>query len=316
MKKFLLVLLLILTFAIPNARADAPIYGQYSLFNANDGNVNRPTYSFILDTNTGFYRSGADEMSLSLGGAQKYIWSTTKFTAPSGIFTNLTDGYIPYHISDASGLGNSSVYNLSAGTVVFYDATLAQGIEFISQVSGQHIRSTAGTLYVNYTKGTNLAFYGGGTALLWNLRADGYTNWPGQARVSAQFDKTSDTTLANITGLSVDVTAGQTYSFRAVLPTTSNVAGGIKVAISGTATATAIWYEGLITNAGLTTQGRSAALDGAIGVTAVTAAMVVIEGTITVNAGGTLTVQFAQNASNGAASSVLVGGTFTVQNIQ
>lgn len=49
------------------------------------------------------------------------------------------------------------------------------------------------------------------------------------------------------------------------------------------------------------------------GVTAVTAAYCRITGTITVNAGGTLTVQFAQNASNGTASSVLIGSSFVVQ---
>lgn len=49
------------------------------------------------------------------------------------------------------------------------------------------------------------------------------------------------------------------------------------------------------------------------GVTAVTAAYCRITGTITVNAGGTLTVQFAQNASDVTASSVLIGSTFIVQ---
>ena len=40
-----------------------------------------------------------------------------------------------------------------------------------------------------------------------------------------------------------------------------------------------------------------------------------INGTITVNAGGTLTVQFAQAASNGSNSSILVGSTFVVTQI-
>ena len=41
-------------------------------------------------------------------------------TAATGKFTNLTDGYIPYHISDASGLGDSPIYtngaNVGIGT--------------------------------------------------------------------------------------------------------------------------------------------------------------------------------------------------------
>jgi UDP-N-acetylglucosamine enolpyruvyl transferase len=48
----------------------------------------------------------------------------------------------------------------------------------------------------------------------------------------------------------------------------------------------------------------------------VTAAQIKINGTITVNAGGTLTVQFAQNGAVPATtSSVLVGSTFTVHNV-
>ena len=52
------------------------------------------------------------------------------------------------------------------------------------------------------------------------------------------------------------------------------------------------------------------------GVTSVTAAFTQITGTITVNAAGTLTCQFAQNASNATASSVLVGSTFILTEMQ
>lgn len=138
----------------------------------------------------------------------------------------------------------------------------------------------------------------------------------GVKRVATQFDKTSDTTLANITGLSATVTAGRTYNFIATLFTTSNVAGGVKAAIAGTATATSIIYEAETSSAGVpgaVGTARATALATAVGdVTAVTVAKITITGTITVNAGGTLTVQFAQNASNGSASSVLVGSWFRV----
>lgn len=134
----------------------------------------------------------------------------------------------------------------------------------------------------------------------------------GVKRVSSQFDNNT-TTLADVTGLSVNVQAGRTYSFQATLFTTSNVGGGVKVAIGGTVTATAIVYEGLSTNAGATTQGRATALGSAVGgVTAVTGALITIYGTITVNAAGTLTVQFAENAAIGT-SSVLVGSSFIVE---
>ncbi len=139
----------------------------------------------------------------------------------------------------------------------------------------------------------------------------------GLVRVSTQFDKTSDVTLANVPGLSVTVLAGKSYGFTATLYTSSNVAGGVQAAIAGTATATAVIYEGETTaGAAIGAQTRATALATAVGaLTTVTAARIDIEGTITVNAGGTLTVQFAQNASNGAASSVLVGSVFEVWQI-
>jgi hypothetical protein len=124
---------------------------------------------------------------------------------------------------------------------------------------------------------------------------------------------------ANIPGLSAGgssvLKAGRTYTFEAILYTTSNVAAGVQAAIAGTATATAIVYEAIVYNAGvIAAQTRATALGTAVGaVTAVTAALIRITGTITVNAGGSLTVQFAQNASNVANSSVLIGSSFVVR---
>lgn len=132
-----------------------------------------------------------------------------------------------------------------------------------------------------------------------------------QSRVSTQFDKTTDAALANITGLTATLVAGKTYKFEAVLYTTSNIAGGVKVGLGGTATNTALVYSIRIVNSGTITQGRTTST----GVTAVTAADIFINGTITVDTGGTFTIQFAQNVSNGTASSVLVGSTLTLTKI-
>ena len=133
-------------------------------------------------------------------------------------------------------------------------------------------------------------------------------------RNSSQFDKTSDTTLANVTGLSRNVEAGRAYGFEATLYTTSNTAGGIKCAIGGTATATSVIYDAVITqNGAMVAPGttRATALATAVAdVTNVSAAKVKITGTIVISGAGTLTVQFAQNASNGSASSVLINSTF------
>ena len=137
-----------------------------------------------------------------------------------------------------------------------------------------------------------------------------------QSRVTTNFNATSNTTLANITGLTANVATSGTYKFRAVLYTTSDVTAGVKFSIGGTAVATSIIYEALVTDAGLTTQTRGTALAATVGaVTAVTAAYCVIEGIITVTTAGTLTVQFAQNVSNAVSSVVLVGSNFQLQEI-
>lgn len=140
-----------------------------------------------------------------------------------------------------------------------------------------------------------------------------------QKRVSTQFDKTSSTSLSDITGLSVTLVAGQTYRFTAILYTTANVAGGVKFAIAGTATATAIVYDSILQAGGaFSTLGtsRATALGTAVSdSTTTTAGTCYITGLITCNAAGTLTVQFAQNASSGSASSVLVGSEFEIKQI-
>jgi len=136
------------------------------------------------------------------------------------------------------------------------------------------------------------------------------------SRVSSQFNKT-DATLANVTGLTANVIAAKVYRFKAQLFVDADAVGGYQVAIAGTATATAIIYQTrAINNAtGLfTITDRKTALAGASSSTTGTALLIEIEGTITVNAAGTLTVQFAQSTANGT-SSVLVGSTFAVTQI-
>lgn len=132
-------------------------------------------------------------------------------------------------------------------------------------------------------------------------------------RVSTQFDKTSSAALADVTGLLVPVLASTTYKFRAYLWTTSNVAGGVQAAVASSGSVTSIIYTGINLSGGVSTQTRATTSAAAVAaVTAVTAADIIIDGTITTNASGNLTVQFAQNVSNGTASSVLVGSTFEV----
>ena len=133
--------------------------------------------------------------------------------------------------------------------------------------------------------------------------------------VATQFDKTTSTVLGNVTGLSTTVLAATPYAFRAVLFINADATGGQKIAVAGTATATSVIYRITSTDDGapgaLRITSRQVALAGSAAQAGQTAYLTTIEGEILVNAGGTLTVQFAQSASN-LTSSVLVGSTFTV----
>lgn len=133
-------------------------------------------------------------------------------------------------------------------------------------------------------------------------------------RVTTPFAVTSSATLVNVTGLTVNVAGSGKYLFEALLYTTATSGGGIQAAIAGTATATSVIYEGeLISGGALVAQTRASSLGTAVGsLGTATAGTIWITGEIVVNAGGTLTVQFAQNTSNGSASTVLTGSWFRV----
>jgi hypothetical protein len=152
-------------------------------------------------------------------------------------------------------------------------------------------------------------------------RGDGTWATPswGETRVTSDFSVTSSTALVNVTGLSVTVTAGRTYTFVTELFVTDAAAGGVQAAIAGTATATAIQYTGYtIADNAIKGKTNATALATAVGstLTTETAGIVVrVTGTITVNVGGTLTVQMAQNTSSGTATIAKRGSYFIVSDI-
>lgn len=149
-----------------------------------------------------------------------------------------------------------------------------------------------------------------------SLALGGFIQWSGLTRVTSDFSVTSSTALVNVTGLSVSLSAGRTYQFETELYVTDAAAGGVQAAIAGTATATAIQYTGYtIADNAIKGKTNATALATAVGstVTTETAGIIVrITGIITVNAAGTLTVQMAQNTSNGTATVAKRGSWFKV----
>lgn len=138
----------------------------------------------------------------------------------------------------------------------------------------------------------------------------------GNAQCTTALVANTNTTLANITGLSVNVTAGGTYNVRAHLNGSTNASGGIKVAFSGSGNATSsnvtTWnWNGTTLNAvtNQTTWG-SAITSGNVAFTDI-----VVEGAIVVNAGGNITLAAAQNAAFAGNTTIAAGSTMTVSRV-
>lgn len=263
-------------------------------------------------------------MNFGIGGGTTFTGSATgkRFIVDIGSVINTPSnaGGVNYFPGDVAGTcGLSAFYDgaqgirQKAGAVVAGD--LASGTSQVIQdtTNGRLALyyNVGGTLYfVGYIKTSNsdIVFPAGIIASSIVV--------PLNTMVATQFDKTNDSTLANVAGLSVSVVASGVYDFEAVLHLTADAIGGWKTAIGGTCTATAFIQQteaisdtsnALAVSGRDTTKGnlQSAALDATY--------VVLIWGAITVNGAGTLTVQFAQKTATPATtSSVLVGSTFKV----
>jgi hypothetical protein len=249
----------------------------------------------------------------TLGATAQFAWSGR------AVLTSTTTAKLQFGSSDAAAPVAQTIQAQSvvAGNTNVAGATFTIGGSKSNGSGGgdvllQTTLSTAASGTQNVLA-TAMTFQGGTQDCI----AANFLGSAGFVRVSTQFDKTTDTALANVTGLSVTLTAGATYQFRAVLFITADAVGGQKYAMAGTCTATAIIYEVFTvsnpTNA-IVISSKQTALAGSVGQAGSTDDFTTIEGLITVNAAGTLTVQFAQNASNGT-SSVLVGSHMLVHKV-
>lgn len=224
-----------------------------------------------------------------------FVWKGTNTLAYTETMRLTGEGLLGIGVAPTKGW-----LEIRAGTTTRSAITLTAGTNKTSSVAGD----------LEYD-GTQIYFTNGGAVRQTIQQVQ-------MARVASAFARTSSTTLTNITGLSVTLVAGKTYRIYAVIPTTSAIVGGVKFAIGGTCTATTINYTGTTQDAGggTTYMSKSAALGGTVGESSnVTSAETIIRGEIIVNAGGTLTVQFGQNASNASSSTCTVGGQFVVTQI-
>ena len=137
--------------------------GQYS---GGDGTVSAPFYSFTSDLNTGFYRIGADNVGLTLGGTKRVDFgaSTTAFTGEVTAtgFTGTLDGIL--------GSGTPA-----AATVT----QLTSGGNIVSDTDSTDDLGTTSVrwanLYVDAVTTTNNTEIGGNLTVTGNLTINGTT---------------------------------------------------------------------------------------------------------------------------------------------
>lgn len=205
----------------------------------------------------------------------------------------------------------------TAGTVDIFPTTASKGKLAIS-CTDQTGNTTVGLVAGAMGQATVLTINDPGSATA-SVLTDKGVGGTLTARCTAQIDATSGTTgttLTNVTGMSVNVLAAGVYTIEAYISGVGTANSGMKLAIGGTATATTISYngknyDGTTLNANSTTTTLGNAVGGA------TAAFTdgVILGTIVVANAGTLTVQFAQNASHADTTSVYVNSYMKVTRI-
>ena len=131
-------------------------------------------------------------------------------------------------------------------------------------------------------------------------------------RLTTQFDMTSNATLTDISSLAVDLEAGKTYTFEFFGLLLITGAGGQQMSLNGTCTYTALSYSGISFYGSVGTAVMCTAFGSKTFGQNNAGIWCRLFGTITVNAAGTIVPKFAQNSSNAASSSVKVGSTFIV----
>ncbi len=286
---------------------------------------NAAALSLVVGSNVVEHRNGATAQALRVYNTVDAYPTTTNYergvfdfatnanvltigtqAGGTGSFRDIYLGNVQSNFVHYVGTNNFGTFSVGSGAIRIYGGWT---FGFTGNLDTRTNGADAGLFRV----ATNVVGFCSGNA----NTLTGWMQWTGQTRVTADVTFTSTTALATVTGLSVNVQAGRTYVFEAHLSFTDAAAGGIQAAISGTATATDIRYDGFIVDSaanGIKGNTQAAALGTAVAssTTTGTAGCVIIRGTITVNAAGTLLVQAAQNTSNATATTIKRGSWFYV----
>ena len=144
----------------------------------------------------------------------------------------------------------------------------------------------------------------------------GLTNFENSWVVPTAQSVTSSTTLVPLTANVFNLLAGAQYMFDIYLSVTNGASGGLKVQFGGTTTVTTLsadtWAYSTTT---LAAQGVITSLASNLVAYTGTVTTVNITGSIIPATSGTFFLQFAQNVSNGTATTINAGSNFWVDRL-
>lgn len=228
----------------------------------------------------------------------------------------------------------------------FTSSTSYEAIEFTNDGSQHYVQTSKGSGGGSFRPmnlgGSQLVFRTGASTLTnnWDINSDGNGSLlPGTGStydiggnskkvrnifslatptlVSADFTKSANTTLSNVTGLTRAVESTKKYRFTAELFFDADATGGHKYSIVSSGSVTVLIFQIISTDNATGTNAicsRQTTSGGSAGQAGATAGYTRITGYFQGGAGN-LTVQFAQNAASGS-SSILRGSTFMVEIIE
>lgn len=221
--------------------------------------------------------SGTNAISLTSASNQPPISAYADYQAVGFVASATTSGPVTLQIN---GLGFLSVFDVTG-------AQLDSGSLVISQY-----------YVVIYNSALNTG--SGGFQL---ISVNSTTSLSITTAKSGTASATTNAVLADISGMSITLDAGATYSIIFNGKVTCGTTGGFQAGIGGTATYTSFNMEGFVDSAGGYAGNYHPTSPGqVIFANSLTLYPFFMWGTLVVNAGGTITGQFAQSTSNGTAS--------------
>lgn len=191
-----------------------------------------------------------------------------------------------------------------------FGSSIRAGVTIGTATGNRFSLTNGGTLY-NYTSSAIVGSTGGNATQECTVEP-----WYETVVLSANETRVSTTAVTN-TGVAISLLPNTTYTFELCLFTTSDVANGIKLVLDASVTPTYIISQAVATygTASVLVKGDTTDPVDLFGTTAVTDVVVRASGSIkTVDTSilTALTVQFAQNSSGAAASTLLKGSYMRV----